>query len=97
LFTPFVEPGQVVPAQHAWLVTEELLGAHLSPHALQLLMEFRSPQPESNGESSMGGASMMVPVSMGPESWTMLVSAVDESCGLDVSAIDESLPCAEST
>jgi hypothetical protein len=100
LFTPLVEPGQTVPAQQAWLVTDELFGAHLSPHALQLLVEFRSPHPESNGASSTGGASMMVPVSITPESCGPPESTVvvPESCTGDVSSvIEESFPVDVST
>src|ERR1700722_6518779 len=60
-------------------VSTVIVDAHLSPHALQLLTVFRSPQPESNGASGdepSGGAS--VPPSMAPDS---LASTVPVSAG----------------
>jgi hypothetical protein len=91
-----VAPKPLVSPVHVAEVTDVDVDAHLSPQALQFVVVFRSPHPESNGASgdepsgASGRASMPPPPVSTEVSWTSLPASVG-CVSLVWSAFDVSL------
>jgi hypothetical protein len=81
-----VAPKPLVSPLQPACVTDVDVGAHLSPHALQLAVVFRSPHPESKGASG-DEPSGAIGESTGASVPPSFVLASLASTGFDVSCV----------